>query len=182
MALERFEAEFREIVETAVKPVLEGGSTPIYLTPGLLAQSSTNIPSHHVEYLLFKEQEPKRLVGVNGLDFNPSHALQLVTRGVSSVGTIDGQAMFGLRQNGGFSRSLLDHLTHGSTTRELTPEEVEALVAFSKNPMLCIGELAVILRVTEEEAQVFAEARLSYREDMAELREELRAIEEAERL
>ncbi|MDQ5913742.1 MAG: hypothetical protein QG623_361 [Patescibacteria group bacterium] len=180
MPLETLEAEFKEIVETVVQPVLEGPGRPIYLTPGLLAQNSTNITTHRVGYMLFKDKEPEGVGGIDGLDFNPSHALQLITV-EPSPRTISGQAMFGLRRSGGFSRSLLDNHTHGSTTRELNPEEVEALVAFSRSPMLCMGELAVILQVTEDEARVFAEARSSHREDMVGLREELRAIEEAER-
>lgn len=180
MALETFETEFREIVETSVKPVLEGPGRPIYMTPGLLAQNSTNAGNNQVGYMLFRDQEPQGVRGLNGLDFIPSHALQIITAR-PFFRTVSGQAMFGLRREGGFSRSLLDNDTHGSTTRELTAEEVEALVEFSRSPLLCMGELAVILQVTEEEARVFAEARSSHREDMAGLRAELREIEEAER-
>jgi len=181
MAIETFETEFREIVETAVRPILEGPGRPIYLTPGLLAQNSTNVANNQVDYMLFRNKEPEGMKGLNGLDFIPSHGLQIITAR-PFFRTVSGQAMFGLRREGGFSRSLLDNDTHGSTTRELTPEEVEALVAFSRSPMLCMGELAVILQVTEDEARVFAEARSSHKDMMTGIREELREIGEAERL
>jgi hypothetical protein len=181
MPQETLQAEFKGIVEAAVKPVLEGPGRPIYITPGLLAQNSTNVTNHQLNYMLFRDKPPKGVKGIDGLDFMPSHALQVITAR-PFFRTVSGQAMFGLRREGGFARSLLDNDTHGSTLRDLTPEEVEALVSFSRSPMLCLGELATILQVTDQEAEVFAEARTSHGEMMTGLREELRAIEEAERL
>lgn len=181
MAIETFEADFRDVVEAAVKPVLDGPGRPVYITPGLLAQNSTNVTNHQVDYMLFRDKPSKGVTGINGLGFMPSHALQIITSR-PFFRKVSGQAMFGLRREGGFTRSLLDNDTHGSTTRELTAEEVEALVAFSRSPMLCMGELAVILQITEDEARVFAEARSSHKDMMAGLHEELGEIDEAERL
>ncbi len=166
---------FRDVIERAVAPIMKGrgnGHRTIYHHSEVAAITSVTLDDNRIEYVFFKPEAAGTKGGLQGLNFIPSHGIELFTAKT--------QTMFGLKKDNTIVRShrVKSELLGPMVNRELDLEESHALLDYIAAPHLNTEKRHIALRLTPNEKEIL-EKRLS--EDQVAAVELRRDLEELER-
>ena len=152
--------DFRGAVENGLMPTAEKreyGFIPFFINPRLRASEDKG----DIRYMRFAKgnlSAEGAAVGAQGLNFLPSHAVEILTTDPDFDNTVV-QAMFGVREDGVIVRAYhpVTESSISCVTRELDLVESRALVQCITDPEKNAEKRSVAMRLTEDEERSIIE-------------------------
>jgi hypothetical protein len=152
----RIAGDFRKAVEKGLEPITSmraAGFIPLFGTTSHEESSGND----DIRYMRFSRNDTSR--GVQGLDFLPTHAVEINPTDKVFGNTI-AQVMFGLRKDAIIVRAYFVRTPAGGSylpLRELDLIESQALVDFITDPEQNADRRPIIMELTEDEERAVME-------------------------